>query len=119
MRGVGARVRTSHVGSYRTYGARRVWHDLLAEGISCGLHRIERLSQPVGDFLNESLLIIGWMANWRPAVTFLYDWRPLKQQQAILDALSVVDIHFRHNADEQHLVARTTTGGYSNQGEPR
>src|SRR5215210_2213006 len=27
----------------RTYGARRVWHDLLAEGISCGLHRIERL----------------------------------------------------------------------------
>src|SRR5271157_2044507 len=27
----------------RTYGARRVWHDLLAEGVSCGLHRIERL----------------------------------------------------------------------------
>ena len=25
----------------RTYGARRVWHDLLAEGIPCGLHRIE------------------------------------------------------------------------------
>ena len=23
--------------------ARRVWHDLLAEGMSCGLHRIERL----------------------------------------------------------------------------
>jgi len=30
-------------GSYRTYGARRVWRDLLAEGIDCGLHRIERL----------------------------------------------------------------------------
>ena len=27
----------------RTYGARRVWHDMLAEGVSCGLHRIERL----------------------------------------------------------------------------
>lgn len=27
----------------RTYGARRVWYDLLAEGISCGLHCIERL----------------------------------------------------------------------------
>lgn len=29
--------------SDRTYGARRVWHDVLAEGFSCGLHRIERL----------------------------------------------------------------------------
>ena len=29
--------------SDRTYGARRVWHDLLAEGLSCGLHRVERL----------------------------------------------------------------------------
>ena len=28
---------------HRTYGARRVWHDVLAEGVSCGLHRIERL----------------------------------------------------------------------------
>ncbi len=45
---IGARVRASHVGSYRTYGARRVWHDLLAEGISCGLHRVERLMQARG-----------------------------------------------------------------------
>ena len=38
-------VRASFVGSDRTYGARRVWHDVLAEGFSCGLHRIERLMQ--------------------------------------------------------------------------
>jgi transposase InsO family protein len=40
---VGARVRASFLASDRTYGARRVWHDLLAEGLSCGLHRVERL----------------------------------------------------------------------------
>jgi len=40
---VGAKVRASFLASDRTYGARRVWHDLLAKGISCGLHRIERL----------------------------------------------------------------------------
>lgn len=40
---LGAKVRASFLGSGRTYGARRVWHDILAEGISCGLHRIERL----------------------------------------------------------------------------
>ena len=38
-----AKVRASFLASDRTYGARRVWHDLLAEGVSCGLHRIERL----------------------------------------------------------------------------
>ncbi len=40
---LGAKVRASFITSDRTYGARRVWHDMLAEGISCGLHRIERL----------------------------------------------------------------------------
>ena len=39
----GTRVRESFVASDRTYGARRVWRDVLAEGISCGLHKIERL----------------------------------------------------------------------------
>ncbi len=37
------RVRASFLASDRTYGARRVWHDLLADGVSCGRHRIERL----------------------------------------------------------------------------
>jgi len=36
-------VRASFLASGRTYGARRVWRDLLTEGMSCGLHRIERL----------------------------------------------------------------------------
>jgi putative transposase len=40
---LGAKVRASFLASDRTYGARRVWHDLLAEGLWCGLHRIERL----------------------------------------------------------------------------
>ena len=38
-----AKVRSSFLASDRTYGARRVWHDMLADGVSCGLHRIERL----------------------------------------------------------------------------
>jgi len=34
--------------SDRTYGARRVWHDVLAEGLNCGLHRVERLMRDTG-----------------------------------------------------------------------
>ena len=40
---LGLVVRASFVRSDRTYGACRVWHDVLAEGFSCGLHGIERL----------------------------------------------------------------------------
>jgi putative transposase len=38
-----AKARASFLASDRTYGARRVWHDLLAEGERVGLHRVERL----------------------------------------------------------------------------
>jgi len=34
--------------SDRTYGARRVWRDVLAEGLCCGLHRVERLMRENG-----------------------------------------------------------------------
>jgi len=40
---LGAKIRASFLQSDRTYGARRVWHDLPAEGEVCGLHRVERL----------------------------------------------------------------------------
>jgi putative transposase len=38
-------LRVCHISIARryTYGARRVWHDVLADGGTCGLHRIERL----------------------------------------------------------------------------
>ena len=36
-------VRSSFVASARTYGARRVWRDVLETGVSCGLNKIERL----------------------------------------------------------------------------
>ena len=42
---LGAQVRHSFIGSDRTYGARRVWRDVLELGLNCGLHRIERLMQ--------------------------------------------------------------------------
>ena len=40
---LGGQVRNSFIASDRTYGARRVWHDVLELGRRCGLHRIERL----------------------------------------------------------------------------
>jgi hypothetical protein len=36
-------VRASFLARDRTYGVRRVWYDLLAEGVSCGMHRVEAI----------------------------------------------------------------------------
>jgi putative transposase len=41
-------MRLSFQASDRTYGARRVWRDVLEEGLPCGLHRIEHLMKSNG-----------------------------------------------------------------------
>ncbi len=45
---LGVAVGKSFKASDRTYGARRVWRDVLEEGLACGLHRIERLMRDSG-----------------------------------------------------------------------
>ena len=43
----------------------------------------------------EGLLIIGWVAMWRPLEVFLYDWWPLLRHRAVLRRLSVMPIEMR------------------------
>jgi putative transposase len=54
---LGAKVRASFLASDRTYGARRVWHDLLAKGMTCGLLKFQKAK--------PSALIGGY--SWRLA----------------------------------------------------
>lgn len=47
---------------------------------ACGLaghFALKALPAPFGLFVEQGLLIVGWVANWRPIEIFLYDWRPL------------------------------------------
>jgi hypothetical protein len=39
---IGQHVKASFIASDRTYGARRVWRDLLAEGVDCGMDLFSR-----------------------------------------------------------------------------
>ena len=64
-----------------------------------GFVATENVAEPFGVFLMEGLLIIGWVANWRPAEIFLFDWRPMKQRCETLDALAAMDIHFQTNSE--------------------
>ena len=43
---------------------------------------------PIARAVEESLIIVGWVANWKPLETFLYDWWPLKRRCELYRRLS-------------------------------
>ncbi|MGB8275291.1 MAG: hypothetical protein WCF16_08510 [Alphaproteobacteria bacterium] len=47
------------------------------------------------DIVAESLLILGWVAMWRPIQMFLYDWWPLKRACAIYAKLMTIPVEVR------------------------
>lgn len=67
-------------------------------GIGLGfLAAVFLISQTVGGLMGESglatlpregLLIVGWVAMWRPLEIFLYDWWPLLGKQRLHERLS-------------------------------
>lgn len=46
-------------------------------------------------FLEEGLLISGWVALWRPLEIFLYEWWPVSYQQKIFAKLAYIPIEIR------------------------
>lgn len=50
---------------------------------------------PLARTLEESLIIVGWVANWKPIETFLYDWWPLKRRIDLYRRLSAADVTFQ------------------------
>lgn len=45
--------------------------------------------------LEESLLILGWVANWRPLEIFLYDWWPIRRQVSLFERLAAMKVDVR------------------------
>ena len=43
---------------------------------------------PFRRLVEESFLILGWVANWRPLEIFLYDWWPLVRRRDLYRRLS-------------------------------
>lgn len=45
-----------------------------------------------GAAVNEGLIILGWVANWRPIEIFLYDWWPIVRHRNLLRRLARAEI---------------------------
>jgi hypothetical protein len=59
----------------------------------------EVASRASREILSEGLLILGWVAMWRPIDTFLYDWWPIRHRQNLLRRILVMPIEMRAKTD--------------------
>lgn len=49
-----------------------------------------------GEIFQESLLIGGWVAMWRPLEIFLYDWWPIRAEARLFDRLAAMQVRIEH-----------------------
>jgi len=49
-------------------------------------------SGATSEIISEGMLIIGWVAMWRPLEIFLYEWVPLRRRCQILAKLSTMPV---------------------------
>lgn len=52
----------------------------------------------LAEIAQEGLLIMGWVAMWRPIQIFLYDWWPIQRKRRILERLIAIPVELRFGA---------------------
>jgi hypothetical protein len=50
---------------------------------------------PVQRLVEESLLILGWVANWRPIEIFIYDWWPIVRRRNLYRRLAEARVEIK------------------------
>jgi hypothetical protein len=50
---------------------------------------------PTTGIIQEGLIILGWVANWKPIEIFLYDWWPLKRRADLYRRIAAADVEIR------------------------
>lgn len=50
------------------------------------------MGSPIARLVEESFLILGWVANWRPLEIFLYDWWPLAHRRDLYRRLAAATV---------------------------
>jgi hypothetical protein len=49
----------------------------------------------ISGIVKESLIILGWVANWKPIEIFLYDWWPLARRRNLYRRLAAATVELR------------------------
>jgi len=51
-----------------------------------------RPNETIARLVEESSLILGWVANWRPLEIFLYDWWPIWRRLRLYRRLAEAEV---------------------------
>lgn len=111
-------VAVAHYFEYRAHQARVELRRLLARGVASLLIGLVflfaclSLRRWLGSFggyemLGEGLLIIGWVALWRPVEIFLYDWWPISRQQRRFESIARMPVEILGEATSQDSTPET------------
>lgn len=57
------------------------------------------IDSPFKRLVEESFLILGWVANWRPLEIFLYDWLPLARRRDLYRRLAAATVELKSYPD--------------------
>jgi hypothetical protein len=52
----------------------------------------EMFASPIARFASEGLIILGWVANWRPIEIFLYEWWPLARSRRLHQRIAAASV---------------------------
>jgi hypothetical protein len=52
-------------------------------------------NQTIARVLEESLIIVGWVANWRPIEIYLYDWLPIRRRIRLYRRIAAAKVDVR------------------------
>lgn len=55
--------------------------------------------------VEESLIILGWVANWRPLEIFLYDWLPIVRRRKLYRRLAEAKVNLASDRAEGRQLA--------------
>ena len=66
---------------------------VLVSCVSAGQFLIARFGDgPAIQFADEGLIILGWVANWKPIETFLYGWWPIVRRRRLFLRLASAEV---------------------------
>lgn len=68
---------------------------LLASFVAIQYMSIALSQSTAGRWMEQSLLILGWVANWRPLEIFLYDWWPIWRRIVLFRRLAEMPVEVR------------------------
>jgi hypothetical protein len=66
--------------------------------VACLVLRRALITNPIvvdSAIVDEGLLILGWVAMWRPIEVLLYDWWPLARRRLLLRRLATIPVEVR------------------------